>query len=187
MQRSLAVSYRRFGRAYRPNIQGSSTRIAWPLTMEPTSCPEKFETTNLSCETSEKIDDVIYTATEAWNHAQYQTCLYTTKSPQHVITATAETSCTGSILKTTVLSRTLLMYSVQHFHKRLQNRNISTKWILTGDETQSAVLAAFCRRNSRTNRRASRGLQTGDASFNRLHYQPLIVGATPTVGVTGTH
>lgn len=179
MQRSLAVSYRRFGRAYRPNIQVSSTRIAWPLTMEPTSCPEKFETTNLCCETSEKIDDVIYTATEAWNHAQYQTCLYTTKSPQHAITATAETSCTASILETTVLSRTLLMYSIQHFAKRLQNRNLSKKWILTGDENQSAVLA--------TNRRASRGLQTGDASFNRLHYQPLIAGATPTMGVTGTH
>jgi hypothetical protein len=34
-----------------------------------THCPETSVTTDLLCVTSQKSDDLIYTKTEAWNHA----------------------------------------------------------------------------------------------------------------------
>jgi len=41
MQRRIVVSYRRFGKTYRSQLQGSSISLTiWPLKMGPIGCPE---------------------------------------------------------------------------------------------------------------------------------------------------
>jgi len=44
---------------------------AWPLKMGPIGCTETSVTTNLRCVTSQKSEDIIYTAAEAWNYTLF--------------------------------------------------------------------------------------------------------------------
>jgi hypothetical protein len=67
-QRTLVVSYRRFGTIYRSYIQGSSRRTAWLLNRVPTAWtlsigigfPETSVPTNLRCVTSPKSGELTY-------------------------------------------------------------------------------------------------------------------------------
>ena len=68
-------THRRFGTAYRSHLQGSST--TYPLTMESMRCPKMSVTTILHYVTSQKSEDFIYTAVEAWNHNTRGLCLCT--------------------------------------------------------------------------------------------------------------
>jgi hypothetical protein len=63
-QRRLVVSHRRFETNYRSHVP----RIKQSKKMGPIPCPESSLTTNLLCVTSQKSADLIYIATEAWNH-----------------------------------------------------------------------------------------------------------------------
>jgi len=59
----VGISYRRFGTTRRSDLQGP---ITWTLKVGPAGCPE---TTNIRSVTSQSKDDIIYTASEAWNQA----------------------------------------------------------------------------------------------------------------------
>jgi len=68
------ASHRRFGKAYRYHLQQSrkppKRNFLHGLMMGPTGCPETSPvTTDRHCKTSQKIEDLICTAGEAWRHA----------------------------------------------------------------------------------------------------------------------
>jgi hypothetical protein len=65
----VVILYRRFGRTYKSNFQGS--RTYWTLKIGPIGCPATSVQNYLflRCVTSQKSADFFHIATEAWNHA----------------------------------------------------------------------------------------------------------------------
>ena len=59
-----------------------SKKNAWPLKMGPIACPETSVTTKILCVKSQKTEDPIYTAEEAWN-CSWIFFLYTNIPPRH--------------------------------------------------------------------------------------------------------
>jgi len=66
MQQWLVVSCQCFRTAYWSHLQST----AWPLQMGLTSSPKMPITTNQCYVTSQKSNNLIYTAAEAWNHTE---------------------------------------------------------------------------------------------------------------------
>ena len=105
-ERWLVVSYRRCGTTYRSHLQGSNTRIAWPLKVGTICCPKnRWLGTNRCCVTSQKSEVLIYTTAEAWNDASRN--LFRTDECMLILQAAGTRNATlHSTLRSKLLSRT---------------------------------------------------------------------------------